>query len=755
MSYTLKALPLNLIVDLDGTFLESDNKSTDPLYRLISENRDQITLIFNTGRSIESVQSVLSDEKIPRPDFIIGDVGASAFDYTMKRPIQEIQEPIDCIWPGRDRIEALVKGFTSITAQDVPQTRRCSFYVNSQDFDIKPFTELVSLLSCDVVFSGGRFLDVVPRGISKGSTAKRLLELYRLDKNSTLFAGDTLNDLSMFELNMPAIAVGGSEQGLLDRVSKIKATLTSNKTGTMGILDGLMRLNFIEEQSPSGNTQQRKSDLVIVYHRQPFDEVRKGGRVIKQLPKSPNGIIPTLLGLFSANKPGSWVAWSSHEPGRGRFESHVPVDSSRYPNLISARIPLSNEDVNIFYKKFSKEALWPIIFSFPSKIEINHGHWEHYKKINHMFAVQAAAEAAKNALVWIHDYNLWLTPRYLRELRPDLKIAFFHHTSFPSPDIFNVLPWRREIIESLIQCDHIGFHIPRYAENFVDVARSSFDVQITERTPSAPRFRHLDCALGVDTYASKILVEGRPLSLGAHPVGIDTLRIHEALKSKDVTQATERLELETAGRKVVLSVERLDYVKGPVEKVMAFESLLESHPELHEKVVFINIVTPPAPGMDIYRQTREKLDQVVGRINGRFAKVNWTPVRYFYRSFSFHELMAFYAASDIAWITPLRDGLNLVSKEFVEVKSHTGRLGTLILSEFAGASVELHGALLTNPFDKKSLVDGLLAAISMPDAERAERLSKMSSIIQANDVTHWGEEFIAALKDTPIRRQSS
>lgn len=752
MKYSLKSAPLNLVVDLDGTFFETMGREEDPLYQLIFENRGDITLIFNTGRNIASVQSALTTGHFPLPDFVIGDVGASAFDFKNSLPIREIEDPIENRWPGKNKILELAQGLQGLIPQDVQQERRCSFYFDPLCFDAKAFAETVSAYGCDVLLSAGRFLDVIPRGVSKGETAIKLLMLYQLDRRSTLFAGDTLNDLSMFKLGMPAVAVGKSESGLIEAASKIRTTIISDKVGSLGVLDGLIKVGFVEKCETHHQTSSRKSELVMVYHRQPFDEIKTGGKTTRQLPKSPNGIIPTLLGLFSSNNPGSWVAWSHHDSNKDKFESHVAVDPVRYPNLVSARVPLSNEDVNIFYKKFSKEALWPIIFSFPSKIEINHAHWEHFKKINRLFASQAAAESEKNGLVWIHDYNLWLTPYYLRKLRPDLKIAFFHHTSFPGPDIFNVLPWRREIVESLIQCDHIGFHIPRYVENFVDVARSAFDVRVTKRSEAAPRFLHLNCALGVDSYATKIEIEGHSLSLGAHPVGIDTERIRTALSVESVRHSIKNLEQEIKGRMAVLSVERLDYVKGPVEKVAAFEELLDKHPELHGKIVFINIVTPPAPGMDVYRQTREKLDQVIGRVNGRFANVDWTPIRYFYRSFSFEELMAFYAVSDIAWITPLRDGLNLVCKEFVEVKAQTQRLGTLVLSEFAGASVELHGALLTNPFDSRSLTRGLMDAIAMSDAERAARLQKLSSIIRENDVTKWGEGFLQALRDTPTRK---
>lgn len=421
------------MVDLDGTFFETVRPEDDPLYRLISENRENITLIFNTGRSIANVQSVLTSGHFPLPDFVIGDVGASAFDFKKSVSIKEIEGPIDRRWPGKNKVLELTLGFLGLVPQDVQQERRCSFYFDPLSFDAKTFAEVVDTYECDVLLSAERFLDVLPRGVSKGETAIKLLKLYQLDKRSTLFAGDTLNDLSMFKLGMPAVAVGRSESGLIEGASKIQTTIISDKTGTLGILDGLIRAGFVDEHDQMSS---RKSELVMVYHRQPFDKIKTGGITTRQLPKSPNGIIPTLLGLFSSNKPGSWIAWSHHDSNKDKFESHVAVDPARYPNLVSARVPLSNEDVNIFYKKFSKEALWPIIFSFPSKIEINHAHWEHFKKINRLFASQAAEESEKK---WIGlDTRLQPLAHTLLSTKTSTR---------PQNRIFppHILPWPRYI----------------------------------------------------------------------------------------------------------------------------------------------------------------------------------------------------------------------------------------------------------------------------------------------------------------------
>lgn len=751
----LKVDHVTLVVDLDGTFLASSKTGKDPLYQLISDERDKFTVIFATGRAIQSVMSVLGDPMIPKPDFIVSDVGATVVDGKTLRPIVDIQSAIEERWPGKNAVLETIGQLPGLRLQDVPQDRRCSFYFEEDEIDLEEIKTLADDIGCEVLISANRYLDILPKGVSKGHSVKTLLKQQRLNEQAILCAGDTLNDISLFKTGYPAVAVGGSEPALVSKVKSIKRSYVSKMPGTLGILDGLKKFDFIEDgESPTSDKHDLAygtSSLVMVYHRQPFDEIRKGKEVIRRLPESPNGIIPTLMGFFTKETQGSWVAWSLQNNPAENFETHVAVDPERYPGLVTSRVPLTTEDVNLFYKRFSKEAFWPVIFSFPGRVQIEHAHWEHFKKVNRLFAERAAKEAAAGATVWVHDYNLWLVPGFLRSLRPDVRIAFFHHTSFPTPDIFNILPWRREIIGSLVQCDYVGFHIPRYAENFVDVVRSTFDMTIKTRTSSAPQFLTYGCALGVDSYASELEVAGRSVRIGVHPVGIDIERIRDSFEKPKVQETFKGLLEELKGRRTILSVERLDYVKGPIEKLEAFEHLLEQHPELHEKVVFINIVTPPAPGMDVYRQTREKLDQAVGRINGRFAKVSWTPIRYFYKSFPFDELVGFYAASDVAWITPLRDGLNLVCKEFVAAKEVSDTSGSLVLSEFAGASVELHGALLTNPFDKRDLVDVLHRALNLDPRDEAARLKQLKSIVATNNVKKWGQDFIAAISNETHR----
>ncbi|PKO49540.1 MAG: glucosylglycerol-phosphate synthase, partial [Betaproteobacteria bacterium HGW-Betaproteobacteria-21] len=342
------------------------------------------------------------------------------------------------------------------------------------------------------------------------------------------------------------------------------------------------------------------------------------------------------------------------------------------------REALSAEEVEIFYKRFSKEAFWPTLHTFWERAIFREEDWKVFLAVNRKFAERTAAEAAEAATVWLHDYNLWMVPAALRELRPDLKIAFFHHTYFPSADAFNVLPWRREIVGSLLQCDYIGFHIPRQAENFVDVAGGVASLSIVERKACAPRFLSFGCAVGLDTMTTQIEVHGRRIGLGAHPVGLDLERIRRSLADHRTPGRRQAIRNEFAGKRLVISIERLDYTKGTLEKIRAFGDLLATSPELRGKVSLVVVCVPAAKEMTIYDELQGQIEQAVGSVNGQFNEVGWSPIRFFFRPLPFEEVVAWYAEADICWITPLRDGLNLVCKEYVATQGQVEGDGVLV-----------------------------------------------------------------------------
>lgn len=740
-----------LATDLDGTFLGGDPDNRQRLYQLIDAHPD-IQLIFVTGRGLEVVVPLLSDPAIPRPDYIICDVGATLVDGHTLQAVYPLQSEIEATWPGEQVVAARMAEFPGIDRQTVPQQRRCSYFCD-EGAVTDEVRQAVESLGCDLLYSADMYLDCLPAGVNKGSTLRRLIEHLAVSEDEVLVAGDTLNDLSMYEQGFKGVCVGESEAALLDATADRAKVLHARLSGCGGILEAFGHFGFLGPQGVSSELPELsikgKADLVMVYHRLPYEEAMEEGKLVRRPHTSPNGILPTLMSFFAGEQRGSWVAWSIHDPRQGRvFEVHTKVDDERYPNLVAARVALTKEEVDVFYKRFSKEAFWPTLHTFWERAIFREEDWAVFLKVNRLFAERTASEAAEGAVVWLHDYNLWMVPAFLRPLRPDLTIAFFHHTYFPSADVFNVLPWRRQIIGSLLQCDYIGFHIPRQSENFVDVVRGVAPVEVLETQGCAPRFLTYGCAVGLDSMTRTMAVHGRHIGLGAHPVGLDVGRVASVIDEPECQEQMQELREQLKGLRVVLSVERLDYTKGILAKLLAFEALLDAHPELIGKVSLLTICVPAAREMTIYETLLAQIEQAVGRINGRFSRVGWSPVQFFYRAFPFRDLIAYYLMADVMWITPLRDGLNLVAKEYVATQGLCEGRGVLVLSEFAGAAAELHGALLTNPHDPHDMRDTLYLGLTLGRAEREARVREMFGVVQHNDIKRWGDEFLQAVKDS-------
>ena len=742
-----------LATDLDGTFLGGSQEQRQQLYQLIAAHPD-IDLIFVTGRGLESVMPLLADPTIPQPEYIICDVGCTVVNGETLHPVGEVQSRIDDKWPGEYTIHAAVEHIEGLVRQDVPQERRCSYFV-APDIMEKHREELEAIgekLDCDVLYSADLYLDFLPRNVNKGSTLTALVEHLSIDKADVMVAGDTLNDLSMYEHDFIGVCVGESEKGLTEATEGRARVYHAAAPGAGGILEAISHFGFLGvegiDAEGRGDIEPGASDLVIVYHRLPYEEYIEDGEMKRRNHRSPNGIIPTLASFFKDGRKGAWVAWSITDPSLKEFEVHTEVDKEQYPNLVAARVALTKDEVDIFYKRFSKEAFWPTLHTFWERASFVEEHWNVFCEVNRKFAEQTAKEAAEGATVWLHDYNLWMVPAYLREIRPDLNIAFFHHTYFPSADVFNVLPWRKEIVGSLLQCDYIGFHIPRQSENFIDVAKGVMPFEVTEKSGCAPRFLTYGCAVGLDEMTTEIKVNDRTIRLGAHPVGLDLKRVDTALEKPEIQNRMQELREELHGIKLVLSVERLDYTKGIPAKLEAFERLMEDHPELHGKVTLVTVCVPAAKEMTVYNELQNEIEQAVGRINGKYAHVGWTPVQFFFRAVPFEELVAYYAMADVMWITPLRDGLNLVAKEYVATQGKTDGKGVLVLSEFAGAAAEVKGAVLCNPHDPAEMAETCYFALSMHPDDAAARMNEAYDVVSYYDIAHWGQDFLDEVADS-------
>ncbi len=480
------------------------------------------------------------------------------------------------------------------------------------------------------------------------------------------------------------------------------------------------------------------SDLVIVYHRQPYEEAIVDGKTVLRENKSPNGIVPTLKSFFGTAKHATWVAWKlAEDPANPEFDKVVEINDA-HGNYTVSRLPLTEAQVKSFYHVSSKEAFWPILHGFKEKFNYDPVDWPTFREVNWAFAEAAAREAAKGARVWIHDYNLWMVPGYLRQLRSDVKISFFHHTPFPSADIFNVLPWRREIVQSLLACDIIGFHIPRYASNFVSVANSLFDLDAIERARVGSDLVSDGTALSERSVPTRITFEGRDIAISAASVGVHADYIASRSAEPEMKQAAQEIREDLNGRRLILSVGRTDYTKGGVDQLESFERVLGDNPDLHGKVRLMHVSVSADRNMSAYARTQTGIEETAGRINGRFGTLEWQPIALISRAIPFEQLLSYYMAADVAWITPLVDGMNLVCKEFVAARNDED--GVLVLSEFAGAAVELHSAIITNPFSHRSMDNAILKALEMPREERHTRMKELRRAVNRYTLAAWSAE---------------
>lgn len=489
------------------------------------------------------------------------------------------------------------------------------------------------------------------------------------------------------------------------------------------------------------------SDFVVLSHREPYEEVKlaDGGTVLR---RKTNGVFTTLDAVMR-QKQGTWIAWREHDEGEPMaLRIRVPSDDHEDAYTVR-RIPLDADEARRFYYDFTSTALWPVLFSMLDRARFTAEAWESYQRVNHAFADAACEEAAPGALVWINDFHLMLTPRLIRERRPDLRLALFLHTTFPPPDVFGILPWREQLLDGLLHLDLIGFHIPSYARNFADTVVRFLDAHVTNTvaTTLIPR----GPAVSVPRYPTCVEYAGREVELGVFPVGVDVDYFAAEAQAENTRAAARDVRQQTGAATVILSAERLDYVKGVLERLECFERYLERHPERHGKVSFVQIAVPTRTGMEEFQLMRRQVEEAVGRINGRFGGFEWQPVLHMYGSLDRPELVGLYVAADIAWVTPLRDGLNLVAKEFIATQ--IGGTGVVILSEFAGAAAELRGVVLTNPYSPDDMDRALEEAITMDEGERTGRMLMLRDRVLTWDVHRWSQAFLAAANpaDAPVR----
>ena len=457
--------------------------------------------------------------------------------------------------------------------------------------------------------------------------------------------------------------------------------------------------------------------LLVVSNRLPYTVRVSNGQV---------DLAPSTGGLATGMRPllerglATWVGW----PGLSLEDVKDAEGLSRALRVRGiVTVWLRKEEVENYYEGFCNGTLWPLFHYFPERAIYNPTYWDWYVRVNERFAEAVASVYRPGDLIWVHDYHLMLAPAILRRrLGPDAPIGFFLHIPFPSYEVFRALPWREELLRGVLGSDLVGFHTFDYVNHFLESVRR---------------------VLGLEHSLGTLEFEGRLVKVDAFPMGIDVESIRSRAQSEAVVKVVEELRRRLGDVQVVFSIDRLDYTKGLPERLMAFRRLLEKYPEYRGRVSYVMVVSPSRERVEEYARLRRELNELVGDINGRYGTLGWTPVIYIRRFISDDELLAMYRLADVALITPLRDGMNLVAKEYVA--ANVDRKGVLIVSEGAGASSELVEAIVVNPHDYDGVADAIKEALDMQPAERAARMTALQGRVSSYDVNAWAYDFVSSL----------
>jgi len=459
--------------------------------------------------------------------------------------------------------------------------------------------------------------------------------------------------------------------------------------------------------------------LNIISNRLPITLSKRGDELEYQA--SAGGLATGLASLCEGDMQCQWIGW----PGIAAENLTVLQKNEVEKTLAeSNNIPifLTREDMDNYYRGFCNETLWPLFHYFTSYAKYDNAYWKAYERVNRAFRDKVLDNCSPEGNLWIHDYHLMLLPAMVREVWPQAQIGFFLHIPFPSFEIFRLLPWRHEILKGLLGADLIGFHTHDYIRHFLSSVSRLENI------------RH---------YMDTLDVNGRQLKVDAFPMGIDYEKYSGAASDPKVEKRMFSIRSEIGSRKVIASIDRLDYTKGIIQRLEAFDEFLAQHPQYKEKVTMILLAVPSRTSVGDYAELRRGLDRLVGRVNGTHGTIGWVPVWYLYRFEPFEKLVAIYKIADVALVTPMRDGMNLIAKEYVA--ANTDGEGVLILSEMAGAASELGEALTVNANNKQAVVDALKLALEMPEDEKRERMRSMQARLRQYDIRRWARDFMSAL----------
>lgn len=472
-------------------------------------------------------------------------------------------------------------------------------------------------------------------------------------------------------------------------------------------------------RASAGATGSGNAPLVVVSHRGPctWREVRG----VSQWARAVGGLSSALDPVVRACG-GTWLAGADPDtPPEGPPRSVTGYDV--HP------VPLSAREVDGYYRRVANGVLWPLLHSFPSLVRTHDADWRAYRGVNQRFAIQASKLVASGGAVWVHDFQLALVPGALRALRDDVRVGWFCHVPWPAPEIIATLPDRDELLRGLLGADLLGFQTARDAKNFLRAAE-----EVAHHT--------VDHARGVVVVPGD---DGRPreVRVEAFPIGIDVDAVQALASSREGRDRRTRMRERLGPGRLLLAVDRLDYTKGIPARLHAFAELLRKRPHLHQRVSLVQVAVPSRIDVEQYASLKREVDELVGQLNGRLSRPGWTPIHYLYRALDLQDLVALYGIADVAVVTPLRDGMNLVAHEFAAARIDND--GVLVLSEFAGAASVLDGPVLVNPYDKHRTAEALARALAMEQPEREERMRKLRLSVRRHRVSRWHRDFLGAL----------
>ncbi|HEX7963222.1 MAG TPA: bifunctional alpha,alpha-trehalose-phosphate synthase (UDP-forming)/trehalose-phosphatase [Candidatus Saccharimonadales bacterium] len=461
-----------------------------------------------------------------------------------------------------------------------------------------------------------------------------------------------------------------------------------------------------------------KRSFVIVSNRLPVNVTKENGKLSFN-PSS--GGLATAMSSAAMGREHIWLGWPgiASDDLTAADKRLITRELRKYD---CAPVFLSKKQIAGYYDGYANATIWPLFHYFQNHAVYQSTYWEPYKEVSRVFARAVQRHAAPDATIWVHDYHFMLLPRMLRKELPESSIGFFLHIPFPSYEIFRVLPQRAEILRGLLGADLVGFHTYDYTRHFMSSVLH---------------------VLGYETKLGLVQTNTREIMADAFPIGIDYDKFVRALSDPAVQEETERLREHYEGKKLIISVDRLDYSKGIVGRLEAFDQFLERRPKYHGKVSLVVVAVPSRIDVDAYKQLRDTIELTVSRINGKYATMAWSPISYQFKNLPFEQIVALYVAADVALVTPLRDGMNLVSKEYVASKQK--RPGVLILSEMAGAANELPEAIRVNPYDGADIGRALETALKMPVAQQRRAMQAMQARISRYSVTRWAQDFIEQL----------